>query len=456
MKKIFILTLILGMVFLAGKAFAQESAEKYGVKFPVSELGGCDSISSCRSFCGDPVNKSACVAFAKQKGFYKEQGNDRQQELLGNAKSELGCASADACREFCHIEGNFDKCSAFAKKYNTGGGQIEDPHREEVLQKARDALGCDSPDSCRNFCHQEANRQKCSEFAKQSGLRGGEKRVGPGGCTSEETCKSFCSDPANFNACSTFGKQGGPNGQGGPGGQFRGPGGCTSEESCRSHCEQNPQSCKIIPTRFDGPGMIDHPAQAQEQFKQFCQSNPDKCREGGNFSPFSKEGRGKFEEFCKDNPEKCRGEGDKFRGFEPAGSGEGFGGGNPEEFCAKNPDKCKGPQGQDLEGRPTGQFQNPDQFCKDNSEKCRQGPGGPNGFRGEVKLPEGMKDARFNQEGHPSEGFRPQEGFRPGGEGQQPQESFRGPESGKGPEGPIRPPDNGGNPGAGEGGSNPP
>ncbi len=78
----------------------------------------------------------------------------------------------DACREMCHQEANFDKCSS--------GGQVDDPSRTEVLQKAKATLGCDSPDSCRSLCQEEGNRQKCSEFAKDSGLRGGEKRVGPG------------------------------------------------------------------------------------------------------------------------------------------------------------------------------------------------------------------------------------------------------------------------------------
>lgn len=412
----------------------QEAAKKHGITFPISELGGCGSISECRTYCEDPVNKSSCVSFAKQKGFYKEQTDDRQKEMLEKATGELGCNSPDACRELCHQEANFDKCSSFAKKNNFSGGQVDDPARAEVLQKARQSLGCDSPDSCRDFCQQEGNRQKCSEFAKDSGLRGGEKRVGPGGCSSEETCKSFCSDPANFSSCSSFGGgQGGPNGQGGTKGQFKGPGGCTSEESCRSHCEQNPGDCKIVPGQFSGAGPIDNPEQAAEQFKKFCQDSPDKCQ-GGNFSPFSKEGRGKFEEFCKDNPERCRGEGDKFRGFEPRG--------NPEQLCKDNPEKCRqmqegfggrDPEGQGIEDR-SGQFQNQDQFCKDNPEKCR--PGGPN-ENGQGKRPEDFKNALFDQRNPPGSfkpGDKPPDRFKPN-------DSQRSPEGFKPQEGTNRPPE---------------
>lgn len=425
-----------------GSAIAQESPDKYGVTFPVADLGNCDSISSCRSFCEDPVNKSSCVSFAKQKGFYKEQGNKKQKEMLEKATSDLGCTSPDACRQFCHQEANFNKCSSFAKKHNFSGGQVDDPSRAEVLQKAKQALGCNSPDSCRSFCQEEGNRQKCSEFAKDSGLRGGEKRVGPGGCSSEETCKSFCSDPANFGTCSSFGGQGGPNGQNGPRGQFKGPGGCNSEEECRSHCEQNPQECKIISTSFDGTGPIDNPEQAAEQFKKFCEGNPDKCQGGGNFSPFSKEGRGKFEEFCKENPEKCRGGGDKFIRIEPRV--------DREQFCKENPDKCQRNSGGRFEGG------KPEKLCDKNPDECKKLQG-----QGKVEF-EGRsneyRDVRY--QGPPGElkpqdkplvpeGYRPPDGLRPGGPflegGFKPQEDGNHPREGqKAPES-FSPPGNGGN-----------
>lgn len=217
-----------------------EIAQKYGITFPISELGNCRSISECRLYCEDPVNRDTCINFAKSKGFYKEEEilSEREDEILNAARTELGCQTKSECMEFCHQEENFEKCSAFAEKYNLGGGHVEDPGKAEILEKAKTILGCNSYKSCQNFCSQETNREKCSEFARQVGLRGGEQRVGPGGCTSEETCRAFCSDPNNYQICSGYSSS--------TGGKFSGPGGCDSEASCREYCEKNPGSCNYV------------------------------------------------------------------------------------------------------------------------------------------------------------------------------------------------------------------
>jgi hypothetical protein len=192
MRNVFISTVtVLFLTVLASvSVFAQETPEqaarKHGVTFPIVELGNCADFSSCRSYCDDPVHNEACVAFAKKKGFYKENAlSQKQEELLNKAKSELGCTTPDACRELCHRQENFDKCSQFAQKNGLEGGHQNDPGKREIIQKAKEILGCDSEVSCRTVCEQEANRDKCSQFAKTAGLRGGEHRVGPGGCSSE-------------------------------------------------------------------------------------------------------------------------------------------------------------------------------------------------------------------------------------------------------------------------------
>ena len=46
---------------------AQEDdvAKKYNVPFPITQLGGCTDIASCRTFCEDSVNQSTCISYAK-------------------------------------------------------------------------------------------------------------------------------------------------------------------------------------------------------------------------------------------------------------------------------------------------------------------------------------------------------------------------------------------------------
>lgn len=231
----FLIAIILSF-FMAATSHAQSSdaADKYGVKFPVSELGGCKDLSSCKSFCEDPVNAEACISFAKSKGFYKEP--EAQKEIvLEKAKQTLGCDSIETCKTFCQVQANFDKCDSFARQNNLGGGHTEDPTKKEIVDKAKQVLGCDSYTSCASFCSDTANKQKCSEFAKEVGLKGGENKVGPGGCSSESTCKSFCSDPVNFQVCKGFVSS--------SGGNFQGPGGCDSEQSCRDYCKDHGAQC---------------------------------------------------------------------------------------------------------------------------------------------------------------------------------------------------------------------
>lgn len=229
------------LAFLLPIAWAQnpeDVARKYGITFPIVELGNCSNYSECRDFCEDPVNYDQCIDFAKKKGFYNEEKvtvDIRNSDFWSKTQAELGCNSMVSCQSFCENPTNFDKCDAFAKKHNLSGGHVNNPHEQQFLTKAKEILGCDSPSSCMNFCSNEENWKKCSEFAKQMGFRGGEVRAGPGGCTSEETCRAFCSDPNNYQICSGFTSS--------AGGSFSGPGGCNSEESCQSYCEQHPQEC---------------------------------------------------------------------------------------------------------------------------------------------------------------------------------------------------------------------
>ncbi|MEK7581405.1 MAG: hypothetical protein AAB512_03920 [Patescibacteria group bacterium] len=238
---IILLAASLVLLFLAKSTHAQTPTEdvttKYGITFPISEIGSCTDYASCRNFCDDPVNLTTCNEFAKKKGFYKEDKPLTEGKFVDAAKTDLGCDSAQSCKQVCQKQENFEKCSNFAKKLQISGGYVRSPADVKVLEKAKEALGCDSAGSCANFCQQEGNHQKCADFARESGLRGGEQVRGPGGCATEGTCRAYCLDPANFNECSKFA----PPTQIG---KFKGPGGCDSPGSCREYCEQNPAGCR--------------------------------------------------------------------------------------------------------------------------------------------------------------------------------------------------------------------
>lgn len=283
MSKIFyILTILVGSIFLTTSASAQENpeemAKKYNVSFPIAELGNCKNFPECKAYCDSESNREACMSFAKKKGFYQEERR-QDNKIMQSAKNELGCDSELPCKAICEKEENIEKCSAFAQKHN-----LERPRRDtsdaKILQKAKELLGCNSESSCRAVCEKEENQEKCSEFAKQAGLGGGIRRVGPGGCNSEESCRAYCEK--NPEECKKFG---GP--PGGTTGEHRGPGGCNSEESCRKYCQENPSECQGF-----GSGPI-------ENQEKFCQENPDKC--SGN-----RDGQVSPKEYCRQNPDRCR------------------------------------------------------------------------------------------------------------------------------------------------------
>lgn len=303
LKKAWIVFLIafIASFIMAGNAKAEEDpAKKYNVTFPVVELGGCGNISECKIFCEDPVNRDSCISYAKKKGFYKEPEvvGSKKDELVAAAKKELGCDSESSCRSLCSDQANFDRCDTFAKKRGLNGGHVEDSTKAKILEKAKEILGCNSPDSCSSFCSKEENRQKCSEFAKETGLRGGEQRVGPGGCTSEESCKAFCSDPQNFSVCKGF--------MSSSGGKFSGPGGCNSEESCRAYCRGHEDECRSSSDSGGAPPPGYNPQEMCLKTPN-CKWEENSCKCG--FYGGSGEERNKAEEyakFCRENPEKCR------------------------------------------------------------------------------------------------------------------------------------------------------
>lgn len=334
MKKIFLLITVL-FAFAAGTAFAQESpegmAKKYNIQFPIAELGNCTDISSCKAYCDDEANRDTCMNFAKKKGFHKEIKRP-DDTILQSAKSTLGCDSEAACRSICEKEENFEKCSSFAQKHGLGGGPRGNPGGANILQKAKEILGCDSEASCKSICENPENQQKCSDFAKQAGLGGGIRKVGPGGCNSEESCRSYCQ--THQEECMKFG---GDRPEGADS-QRRGPGGCDSEASCQAYCESHEEEC----AKFGG--------------------NSSEGRDGGRKGPGGCSGEESCMEYCKSHPDECK----NFGGQGPGGEGkEGQFNMRPEDMKReynKFPQRPSGTQG----------FQPPEQYQNEGYKQGEQ------------------------------------------------------------------------------------
>lgn len=311
----------------------EEIKRLYGITFPIPELGNCATFTECLSYCSDPVNYSACIDYAKDKGFYKEEDIDLEDEMFWNkTREELGCDSYQSCQAYCELPENYEVCNDFARRNNLIGGYEEDTAKEEILGKAREYLGCDSYTSCRAYCEDPANYQRCDELASAIGLRGGQYQRGPGGCGSEESCRDYCSDPNNYDVCLQYASTRGYS--------FEGPGGCNSEASCREYCSSHTEECRYFGEESVNP-------------EDFCKKYPQKCAEFGGGTDWKK-----FEKYCLESPEAC--------------SGGGFGRSEVyKDFCTQNSGECEiGPGGYPIPKYKSGWEESSGDYCSKYPEKC--------------------------------------------------------------------------------------
>jgi hypothetical protein len=108
---------------------ASDSARIYNIVFPIATLGNCTSIEDCRLYCSDAANQTACVAYAKQKGFYKAQEvANKQRAIIAAAKQALGCTTQAECKAFCNFKENRVACRRFAE----ANGLVRKPIRRLI------------------------------------------------------------------------------------------------------------------------------------------------------------------------------------------------------------------------------------------------------------------------------------------------------------------------------------
>ncbi|MBI5127494.1 hypothetical protein HZA76_03515 [Candidatus Roizmanbacteria bacterium] len=153
-----------------------EKLRKYGVVFPIAELGNCADFISCHTFCADSANIDACKTYGKKKGFYNEQQEiNKKRLLLQKAKLELNCTE-ETCKFFCEQKENSEKCDIFRKRYKPETERVKTILNQEMVTKAKLLIGCATPEACKSLCEQENNKKRCSDFFRQLGLRK-EKKV---------------------------------------------------------------------------------------------------------------------------------------------------------------------------------------------------------------------------------------------------------------------------------------
>lgn len=239
----------------------EEVARKKGVTFPIAELGNCTDVNECRTYCHQEENHDLCEAFAKKKKLLSEnQGRKKEitQQILQKAENELGCSDQQSCKTFCSQKENRDKCHDFAKINNLLPLQSSSRKVEsvQVLTTAKADLGCPDFDSCLQFCSQKDNISQCKTFAKKIGLQ--YLSENKSNTRADETNQPAENQSKN----------------------------CSNDKECREYCLKHPDDCQGMEqklnstwskedktTSFIGPSGC----KTEAECKEYCQNHPDEC-----------------------------------------------------------------------------------------------------------------------------------------------------------------------------------
>lgn len=357
------------------------------ITYPILELGGCGSKAACKVYCDDSANRPACVDFARRHGVDTSSAASSGRAPSARPGGGLvgltfpipelgGCASKGECKAYCDQPQNRQACFNFAYEKGLVGGSKAAEKLSGLKFPIAELGNCGSLSECETYCGQPDHHRTCDAYAKDHGFEPpGGGAAGPGGCSGDEECNAYCSNPAHRDECEASWQEhcaphpDWPECQKGPPGG--GPGGCTNDEECRNYCENNPDD-----------------EECRRGREEWCQQNPDECKgfegPGGCVSenecrlyceqnPDDAECRRGHEDWCREHPEECR------RSEEDSNQ---CGGMDCTLFCEQNPDSdyCQRAN---------------DRWCQDNPEDCAAkegewGPGGPGGPR--QGLPEGYPD----------------------------------------------------------------
>ncbi|MDO8590858.1 MAG: hypothetical protein Q7R65_02670 [bacterium] len=351
------------------------------VKFPVAELGSCQSETDCISYCDDVAHANACIEFAKKNKIISSEEADSREKLAGVTEGPGGCNSQKSCETYCSDIDKMDECFNFADKHNLFSAE----ERAKIV-KIKDAVkagvalpgGCKNKQSCESYCSDADHVDECLNFGEQSGFLSSEeiqqykkfselRKSGetPGKCSSKESCDAYCGSPDNAEECINFAEKAGflsgeelaqakkvlPLLKAG-----KTPGACKNKQQCDAYCSDDSHTDECMQFGLDaglisakdaemikktggkGPGGC----HSKEQCQSYCEQNQDECAswakehglEGEFGGPGGNGGRGfqggpggcksqeECQAYCQTHQEECQ----KFSPGGQSGGGEGDGG----------------------------------------------------------------------------------------------------------------------------------
>ena len=249
---------LIGFVFVATGALSVEASSADDIVFPITELGGCENKSECKSYCNDVNHMNECIAFAEEHNLMNKREVKEAREFAdrGIRSGPGSCTTHDECESYCENTNNIDECLNFAEKHKMISKE-ELKEARQVAKALREGAelpgGCMDKRSCETYCQDGAHIEECVAFAEKAGfmdkreieemrkilplMKSGQM---PGGCTSKQSCENYCEDDSHLTECVAFAEKAGFMSKeeaemvrktGG-----KGPGGCRRDE-CDTYCE---------------------------------------------------------------------------------------------------------------------------------------------------------------------------------------------------------------------------
>lgn len=306
--KIKIVFSFLAVVLVFGFWSLVSGKSEKDIAFPVAELGNCGNKTECKSYCNEPSNMKACIAFAKEHKLMSGKEAKRAEKVaaLEDKKGPGGCQGFEECKSFCDNADNTLTCIEFAKTQ----GLMDDDELKEA-EKVANALrkgaklpgNCGSKEKCEAYCDDDFHMNECIEFAHTAGFMNDKEYEmakktggkGPGGCRGK-SCEKYCDDGAHFEECIAFAEENGMISQkeaqmakktGG-----KGPGGCRGKE-CKDYCEK-PENFETCLEFGKEQGFM-----SEKEYEM--------AKKTGGKGPGGCKGEGECKNYCEDpaNREEC-------------------------------------------------------------------------------------------------------------------------------------------------------
>lgn len=138
------------------------------VTFPIAELGNCSSRETCKAYCEQDANKSACLAYAQKVGLMSKE-KVAAAKMVISKKGPGNCSSKDSCIAYCSDSSHRDECLSFAQEH-----KLISDEKVSLIKKISAGEGpgaCTSAESCKAYCTDPSHRDECRSFAEENGLK---------------------------------------------------------------------------------------------------------------------------------------------------------------------------------------------------------------------------------------------------------------------------------------------